>query len=225
MLQFSGPCYPKRVKVHLLHVYTVYMLNFSEDCKAVIQVYHCPHKHYRPKTNLEELSSVKITAWLPTKMFPELFLAKITESIGKITETTPLLWQAPIDWRRPVNHETGRSCFLLLILWLQRVTFPVPEIPSQNAPNSGEIQEVWQSCQIPRFKTQNSIPRCLKFQGKYRKSRKSCRRRKGAVHAWKWCCVSFWAFSSSVLLFKFSKLEHEVFSRPDSPNIGPEKDT
>ena len=43
---------------------------------------HCPHKHYRPKKILRELISVKITAWLPTKIFAELFLPRLPKSLA-----------------------------------------------------------------------------------------------------------------------------------------------
>ena len=43
--------------------------------------YHSPHKHYRPKKNLGEFISVKITAWLLTKMFPEVFLPRLPKSL------------------------------------------------------------------------------------------------------------------------------------------------
>ena len=32
--------------------------------------------------SLGELTSVKITAWLPTKMFPDLFLARLPKSLA-----------------------------------------------------------------------------------------------------------------------------------------------
>ena len=44
-------------------------------------------------------------------------------------------------------------------LCLQRVTFPIPEIPSQNAQKSGEIQEIWQFCRTEWFKTHKIHPK------------------------------------------------------------------
>ena len=77
-----------------------------------------------------------ITDWT----FSSNIFAKITKVIGQIAETILFLWQVLIDWRRPVNHETGRLCSSYCwTLWLQRMTFSsprnaIPECPETPPP-------------------------------------------------------------------------------------------
>ena len=111
-------------------------------------------------------------------MFPELFLPRLPKLSAKLLKlfcSCGRYWL--IDAGQSIMRQAD-SVSYCWTLWLQRVTFPVPEIPSQNAQKSREIQESLQFCQIERFKTQKFNPKTPETPRKYRKSWNSCRRRR-----------------------------------------------
>ena len=133
--------------------------------------YHCPHKHYRPNKILGALISVEITAWLPTKMFPELFCQdyrNYRHNSLKLFRSCGRYWL--IDAGQSIMRQAD-SVSYCWTLWLQRVTFPVPEDSIPECPqipgNTGNLAilsnwmvqvfpeipspDVWNSQEIPEI--------------------------------------------------------------------------